>query len=121
MGTLQRATIRDTLQTLYDGLEGNSDLCATFEIPPGKIWVQVVIDSLNIAWPFDKAAAKVLEKDLAWKLPKADIVSEEDDVFVTFEIELPSVSVMADVLDWLFSDVYKLPYDYQVEPRVESL
>lgn len=122
MGTLQRAAIRDTLQTFYDGLENNPDLCATFEIPDSRIWVQVISDSLNIAWPFDEAAAEVLKKDLAWKLSQSpEIVFIDPGAAVTFGIELPSLSLMADVLDWLFSDVYKQPYDYQIEGRVESL
>ncbi len=122
MGTLQRAAIRDILQTLYKGLEDEPNLCVTLEIPPGEIWVQLVRDSLNIAWPFDEDASKVLQKDLGRKLSQSpEIVYEDPGAAVTFGIELPSLSIMADVLDWLFSDVYKLPYDYQVQGRVEAL
>jgi len=123
MGTLQKAAVRTALQEFYDTLQKDeSDWCLTFEVPPGELWVQVVRDSLNIAWPFDEAAAGTVQRDLGWKLSQSPkILFIDPGVVVTFGIELPSPDVMADVLDWLFAEVYRLPYDYQVKSRVESL
>lgn len=121
MGIVQGTRIRAILEEFYTGLVDNSDLCASFEIPPGDIWIQLVRDALNMAWPFDQAAAAQLEKDLAACLSHCEMISLDPGVFVTFEIEHSSVIQMADVLDGLFTDVYKLSYDYQFESTVYSL
>ncbi len=121
MGILQGTKIREILEEFYAGLADNPDLCVTFGIPPGDVWIQVVRDALNMAWPFDQAAAEQLEKKLAARLSHCQMISLDAGVFVTFEIERPSVIQMADILDELFTDVYKLSYDYQFESDMDSL
>ena len=124
MGADQIAVIRPILVELEDVLNEMPDAalgyCATFESPPSeRAWVQVMLDALNIHFPFDVDPVAKL-KEVGIELgPVFRFASWQAGQHATWEIEgWPGARAVAEVVDRIFERLYGLGEDYPLNADI---
>ncbi len=117
----QVAEIVSVLDELYVGLDQGSDLCASFEIHRGDVWIQLTDDMLNIYWPSGRPEALELEERLKGKLPYCHLIAFEMDVYVTYRIKRLTAEEMAALIDWMFREIFDVGDDYRLDTDVYEL
>lgn len=119
----QIAILEQVLRDLYVTFEADPDVewCITFEVPGSEVWLQLMGNTLNLHWPFDKRRAFELSQKALQALPHCALVEVEPWKFATYAIERPPVAQMAALLDRLFREVYHLDDDYRFTFDIQQL
>ncbi|MBN1178361.1 MAG: hypothetical protein JXD18_04065 [Anaerolineae bacterium] len=115
MAEEQIEKIELALEELFDGISEGEDLCASFEIPGSEEWVQLTARELNIFWPYDEEDLHDLEEEMKDIFSRCKLTEFEEGVSATFEIELLELEDMADIVDWVFTEVLEVAEDYQLD------
>jgi hypothetical protein len=116
--TDQLEKIEEALEELFAGMEQIENLCAGFDIPSGDEWVEVTSSTLNVFWPYDEEDAEDFEEELRELLPHCNLVEVEEGVYAVYEIELLMAEDMADLVDWVLTEVLEVSEDYEIEAEV---
>lgn len=95
-------------------------LCASFELAgEDEPWVQVTAGVFNIAWPFDEPVGDRLGR--LPLLPAWAQTSEDGESFATFEHGECDVAARVKLVHALFTDLYGLAADYELDVEVYAL
>lgn len=100
--------------------ESDDVLCASFELAgEGEPWVQVTADVFNIAWPFaEPVGGRLAGLPL---LPGWTQTSEDGESFATFEHDACDLAARVALVHALFTVLYGLAADYELDVEVYAL
>ena len=128
MGADQIAATRPALNELLQAAEneepGSGDLCASFTVSEreGDIWVQVLLGTINAAYPRTDEPLAFLQSASIPALPALAVEHWERDSYATFTHEPCSIYSIAQFIDRLLISLHALdPEDYEIDVEFQRL
>lgn len=121
MAEQERALIRKALSEI-DG-SGSQTLCASFEVPGGeKIWIQTLVDTLNIRWPHNENPMLGLGRLELEFPPRFELTTWQPEAYATFNFRPIDGAVHARFIDALFTRFYGCSEDgYPLKVDIHSV
>jgi len=99
------------IQTVFDDASEHPDephLCVTLEATEDNdIWIQIIPDALNMAYPFSAHPQNTLDKILC-RHPAAQLQDWEENKYATWSFNAMAATELANIIDELARSVFKL-------------
>lgn len=124
MGADQIAAIRPAIAELEEANRGSEgEFIARFDVPGhNQHWVEVVVGTVNLAYPFkDDPLTRLLSQEIA-PLPELTLVEWQPELFATFRYDSAASSrEVAKFVDRLFEALFNCGQDYEVDVMIERV